>query len=247
MILLRVHLLRGMMIMVPALVTTHGGQNPELVLVDSQVIANAPTRTFLSGIGDALATWIEVRACVEAQAPNLAGGTSTMAAQAIAKLGFDIILEHGEAAVRDVNCNVVTPAVEKVIEANILLSGLGFESGGCATAHMIGNILPSFKECHGLMHGEEVAFGVVVQLCLESNRSKEEIEHVIDFLIAVGLPVTLKDLNLEGVTRDSLQVIGDTCAGEESLCQNHTFAVTADDVIDAIYAADALGNSRKNK
>jgi len=36
-------------------------------------------------------------------------------------------------------------------------------------------------------------------------------------------------------------VIGDACAAEGSLCENHTFAVTADDVVDAIYAADALG------
>jgi len=223
------------------------GKNPELVLVDSQVIANAPSRTFVAGMGDALATWVEARACAEGDSPNLAGGTTTLAAQAIAKLGFDLLLEHGEAALRSVECNAVTPAVEKVIEANILLSGLGFESGGCATAHMIGNMLPSLPDTHGMMHGEDVAFGIVVQLCLEANRSTVEIHSIVNFLIAIGLPVTLAELGLKEVSREQLKMIGDACAAEGSLCENHTFSVTSDSIIDAIYAADALGSYLLNK
>ena len=70
-----------------------------------------------------------------------------MAAMAIARLCFDTLLEHGLEAKRDVEHKVVTPAVEKVVEANVLLSGLGFESGGLATAHMIGNLLSNVPEC----------------------------------------------------------------------------------------------------
>ena len=76
-------------------------------------------------------------------------------------------------AKRNVELKVVTPAVEKVIEANVLLSGLGFESGGLATAHMIGNLLSNEPECKRLMHGEKVGFGIVAQLCLDDEMPVE--------------------------------------------------------------------------
>jgi len=222
------------------------GVNPDLVLVDSQVIANAPVAAFVAGMGDGLGTWVEVDACVKGQAGNLAGGRSTMAATAIAKLCYDVLMEHGVAARKDVEQNTVTPAVEKVIEANVLMSGLGFESGGVATAHMIANCLPSFPECHHLMHGHEVGFGVISQLCLDKDFDVDQRNIIVDFEIAIGLPVTFADIGLEGIDRSRLQSIGDICGGEGSLCHNHPFDVTPDDVIDAMIAADALGQERKN-
>jgi len=219
--------------------------NPDLVLVDSEVIAKAPVRTLVAGMGDALATWIEARVALETGAGNLAGGVSTMAAMAIAKLGYDVLMEHGLQAKLAAQAGVLTPSVEKVIEANILHSGLGFESGGLATAHMIANCLPSFPECHHLMHGEEVAFGVICQLSLDSAVAMDEVYEAVDFEIEVGLPVTFAELNLEGVTRSRLKSIGDVCASEGSLCQSHSFKVTSEAVVDAIIAADALGRKRK--
>jgi len=221
------------------------GRNPDLVLVDTQVIADGPVAAFVAGMGDALGTWIEAEACLKTRSGNLAGGIATMAAMAIARLSYDVLMAHGVAAKRAVELNVVTPPVEKVVEANVLLSGLGFESGGVATAHMIANCLPSFPECHHLMHGHEVGFGVISQLCLDEDAEAAEVHRIVDFEVAVGLPVTFAELGLEGVTRDRLQAIGETCASEGSLCRNHPFEVTADSVIDAMIAADALGTERK--
>ncbi len=222
------------------------GVNPNLVLVDSQVIANGPVAAFVAGIGDGLGTWVEADACYSVRGGNLAGGRSTMSAMAIARLCYDVLMDHGVDARRDVEKNLVTPSVEKVIEANVLMSGLGFESGGVATAHMIANCLPSFPECHNLMHGHEVGFGVISQLCLDDDFDVEERNAIVDFEIAVGLPVTFADIGLEGVDRSRLQMIGDICAGEGSLCQNHPFPVTADDIINAMIAADSLGQERKD-
>ena len=221
------------------------GRNPDLVLVDTRVIARGPLDAFVAGMGDALGTWVEADACFQVRGPNLAGGTSTMAAMAIATLCYDVLMEHGLDAKRAVERNVVTPAVEKVVEANVLLSGLGFESGGVATAHMIANCLPSFPECHHLMHGHEVGFGVISQLCLDDDVDVDERDAIVDFEIAVGLPVTFADLGLAGVQRDRLMTIGEICAGEGSLCENHPFPVTADSIVDAMIAADALGTARK--
>jgi len=221
------------------------GRNPDLVLVDTRVIANGPVRAFVAGMGDALATWIEARVCLQTRSANLAGGVSTQAAMALAQLGYDILLEYGIEAKRAVEAKVVTPAVEKVVEANVLLSGLGFESGGVATAHMIANCLPSLPECHALMHGQEVGFGIISQLCLEEDVEVEEIYRIVDFEIAIGLPVTFADLGLAGVKRQRLEDIGKICAGAGSLCHYHPFKVTPESIIDAMIAADALGAARK--
>lgn len=170
-----------------------------------------------------------------------------MAAIALAQLAFTTLFEHGLDARRDVELSIVTPAVEKVVEANVLLSGLGFESGGLATAHMVANLLSNVPECQakGLMHGEKVGFGVITQLCLEDDIDADDKHAIVDFEIQIGLPVTFAELNLEGVTRDRLQTIGDACAGEGSLCHNHPFEITAADVVDAMISADALGRRRK--
>ena len=221
--------------------------NPDIVLVDTQVIANGPVRAFVAGMGDALSTWVEAEAAFKSRAMNIAGGRPTMAAMTLARLCFETLLEHGLDAKRDVELHVVTPAVEKVIEANVLLSGLGFESGGLATAHMIGNLLSNVPECQkrGLMHGEKVAFGIVTQLCLDDEMDADEKAVIVDFQIEIGLPVTFSQLNLEGVTRERLQAIGEACAGPGSLCHNHPFEVTATDIVDAMFAADALGRHRQ--
>ena len=219
--------------------------NPNVVLVDSEVIVQAPVRTFVAGIGDALSTWVEAEAAQKTRALNLAGGVSTMAAMALARLCFETLLEYGVEAKRAVAQKVLTPPVEKVIEANVLLSGIGFESGGLATAHMIANALPNFPECKKFMHGEKVGFGVISQLCLDDEKSFEEIHAIVDFEIAVGLPVTFAELNLAGIGRDRLKFIGDICASKGSLCESHPFEVTSDSIVDAMIAADALGRHRK--
>jgi len=219
--------------------------NPDVILVDTEVIAAGPVRAFVAGMGDALSTWIEAAAAYKSRTQNIAGGLPTMAALAIAELCYRTLLEHGLDAKRAVEQHVVTPAVEKVVEANVLLSGLGFESGGLATAHMVGNLLSNVPECKDLMHGEKVGFGIVTQLCLDDDVDVDEVYAVVDFAIEIGLPVTLADVNLEGVPRDRLREIGDLCAGEGSLCHNHPFEVTSQAVVDAMIAADALGRERK--
>jgi glycerol dehydrogenase len=95
------------------------------------------------------------------------------------------------------------------------------------------------------MHGEEVAFGLISQLCLEEDMPIDEVYRIVDFEIAVGLPVTFEEIGLKGATRATLQPIGAICGGPGSLCENHPFRITSDSVIDAMIAADALGRVRK--
>ena len=197
-------------------------------------------------MGDALATWPEASAAFSKRAISCTGGTQTLTAIAMAKLGFETIMEYGLQAKAAVENQVVTPAVEKVIEANILLSGVGWESGGLATAHAIANSLPMIHETHGLLHGEKVAFGLVTQLCLEQDWQVDRIYEVVDFLIQVGLPVTLADMNMQDVSRERFLDFAKSVSGEGSFVYNHPFPVLPTDIVDAIYAADSLGRRRQS-
>lgn len=221
--------------------------NPDLILVDTEVIAQAPVRFLVAGMGDALATWPEARAAFSKRAVSCAGGTPTMTAMAMARLCFDTILEYGIEAKTAVERGVATPAVEKVVEANILLSGVGWESGGLATAHAIANSLPAIHETHGLMHGEKVAFGLMTQLCLEQEMQTAEVYRIADFLTAVGLPTTFAAMKMQDVSKERLLTFAESVSGEGSFVHNHPFAVSAGDIVDAMIAADALGKNRKKE
>ncbi|MDR2171604.1 MAG: glycerol dehydrogenase [Planctomycetaceae bacterium] len=219
--------------------------NPDVIIADTEVIAKAPVRFFVAGMGDALATWFEAATCFSRRAVACTGGVQTLTAMAMAQLCYDTILEFGLEAKAAVERQVATAAVDKVIEANILLSGVGWESGGLATAHAIANSLPLIHETHGLLHGEKVSFGLITQLCLDQDLSIDEIYDVVDFQISVGLPVTLSDMNMSEVSRDRLLDFAKAVSGEGSFVHNHPFEVTPADIVDAMFAADSLGTRRK--
>lgn len=214
--------------------------NPNLVLMDTEVIAKSPVRLTVAGMGDALATYFEARACAASGARNCAGGQVTGAALALAKLCFDTLMEEGVKAKLALEAGACTEAVEKIIEANTLLSGLGFESGGLAGAHAVHNGLTVLEECHGMYHGEKVAFGTIVQLVLE-NVPAEELEEIIDFCIEVGLPVTLKQLGAEHITEEQILAVAEAACGENDTLHNMPFEVTPRTAAAAIKAADAYG------
>ena len=220
-------------------------RNPDLVLVDTEVIVKAPVRWLISGIGDGLATWFEAEAAYKGRRVALAGGVATQAALTIARLCYDTLLDFGLDAVRDCAEHVVTPAVDRVIEANTLLSGLGFESAGVASAHAVGNGLTEFEECKSYSHGEKVAFGVATQLCLDEDIDPDERLAVFDFMVDVGLPVSLEDLGLGDISTQTLRDFAETLCAPEQITHNHVFTVTPFDMYSALVAADKLGRSRK--
>lgn len=214
--------------------------NPNLVLVDTAIIAKAPVRFLVAGMGDALSTWIEARACAKSFAKNASHGHSTMAANAIAKLCYETLFEDSLKAKAACEAGVVTMALENIIEANILLSGLGFESSGLAACHSIHNGLTVLEETHKFFHGEKVAFGVIVQLVLE-NAPQEELDRTIKYCQSVGLPTCLADLGVTEVTAEKVMKVAIGATAEGETIHNMPFPVTADMVCAAILAADKLG------
>jgi len=215
--------------------------NPDIVLVDTQVVANAPARLLVAGIGDALATWFEARASASANATAMAGGQATITALAIAETCYRTLLAEGFKAKTAVERNVVTEAVERIVEANTYLSGIGFESGGLAAAHSIHNGLTAVADTHSIYHGEKVSFGVLVQLVLE-NASLEEVETVCGFCAELGLPITLAELNITTDIEKKARIVANAACAMGETIHNMPFEVSPDLVYAAILAADALGS-----
>ncbi len=216
-------------------------KNPDLVLVDTVVIAQAPPRLLVAGMGDALATWFEADTVITARKRNQVGGGTTISARALARLCYETLLNDGEMALKSVRKNVVTPALERLIEANTLLSGLGFESGGLAVAHSIHNGLTTLPETHHYLHGEKVAFGLLVQLVCEGKPSSV-IDEVLRFSTSVGLPVSLEQVGVTDSARARLQGVAERSCAPGETAHNEPFDVDADLLLDAIIAADAIGS-----
>jgi len=211
-----------------------------IVLVDTGIIARAPKRFLVAGIGDALATKFEAEQCYASGAMNFFKARPCQAALVMADSCYQLIREYGISALKAVGGGIVTEALERVIEANILLSGLGFESGGVAAAHAINQGFTLIEELHSSLHGENVAFGLLAQFFLE-NRSKGFLREMIRFYDSLGLPRTLRQLGMKEVTEEKLFIIARHACRENSYIYNMTVEIDVDKVAKAILAADTLG------
>ena len=113
--------------------------NPDAVMVDTTVIANAPVKFLIAGMGAALGTYFEGRASIRTESASLEGTGITRAGQARARLCYDTLREYGKQAVEACKVHAVTPALENIIEANVYLSGVGADNVNCAAAHSFYN------------------------------------------------------------------------------------------------------------
>lgn len=233
-------------------------QSPSVILIDTTVIANAPTRFLVSGMGDALSTYFEARATSASYSRVNAGlpcgvreelcppAVGTNAALALAKLCYETLLADGRKAKAACDCNQVTKSLENIIETNILLSGLGFESAGLGGAHAIHDGLTILEGTHKYFHGEKVAFGTIAQLVLE-DAPEEELNTVLDFCLDLGLPVCLADIGVDEITPEELMAVAEkSCIPEESI-HAMPFPVSPQDVAAAIVAADRIGSDYKRR
>ncbi len=220
-------------------------KNPNVVLVDTQIIAQAPVRFMIAGIGDALSTWFEAESCRQNYAGNMTGDLGSATAYHLARFCYDTIREFGVAAVVACREGVVTPPLERVVEANTLLSGLGFESGGLAACHAIHNGLTQLHATHDYWHGEKVAIGVVGELFL-TDKPTALIDEVYTFCEAVELPTTLAEIGLEGVSDEDLMVVAEAACAEGETIWNEPIPVSPERVFAALRAADAEGRRRKS-
>ena len=220
-------------------------RHPLAVIVDSKVIAEAPARFLACGIGDAFSKFFEVYDCYRSGANNCVvkpePGYTTLTAANLSKLLYETLRTWGVEAMDSVEMNAVTPPLEAIIEANILLSGLAFESGGLSVAHAVYDGLTVVEEkMHPYQfHGELVHFGTCTQVVLEGY-PKDIIFEVFKFGHEVGLPETFEEIGLKGISDEDLWKVAEATA-KDPMIKNVFYEIDAEKVFFAMKGADAIG------
>ena len=225
--------------------------NPAMVFVDTEVIAKAPTEQLVYGMGDALATYFEADISYRTATPTLAGGLCSRTARMVAQLAFDTLMQYGVQAKTEVESNVAGPALEAVVETNILLSGLGYENGGLSAAHAIAlcytRIYHLFEK-HPT-HGQFVAFSTLTQLMME-ERNQEFLDKIYGFCKSIGLPITFEQLGASNMTDDALKMVAEDASKSVLILSMPKANSTPDeegryydpdDIFNCLKAADAYG------
>lgn len=217
-------------------------RNPDAVLVDTSIVAQAPARFFAAGLGDALSKKFEAEQCHLAGGNNFFGTPSLPTARLLARECYGTIIEFGQAALARVT-STQTPdeAVERVVEATVLLSGLGFESGGLSLAHALTRGFTAHPAMARMLHGELVAFGAIAQLVAEGRDDAEVAEHT-RFVASLGLPVCWADLCAPDIDQaDIAEIARHTCAAP--YIGNLRPKADAARVAWALERADAIGRT----
>jgi glycerol dehydrogenase len=214
--------------------------SPALVIVDTGIVAEASERYLVAGMGDAMATWYEARVCIDnPQGFTPIGARPTLAACALGEICAHTLYDQGMAAASAVANQQVDEALEMVVEANTLLSGLGFESGGIAAAHGIAQGYPAVARVHAnYHHGEMVGMGLLAQLVMDSK--PDEAEKAATFFARVGLPVHLGQLSMGPQDDADLDLVAEIATGFP-LTHNMPLEVTPNVVKTAIVNAHQLG------
>jgi len=223
-------------------------KNPDCVIMDTSIVAKSPAKFLVAGMGDAVAGFWETDTFARSgKTKSFSGGqVPTLAVLALSRLCYQTLLESGYQAKLAVEKQVVTPALEAIVEAITLHSGLDSENGGHAGAHSIHNGLTALPATRGKLHGEKVAFGLLAQLVLE-GRTSAEIREVQDFCFSIGLPISLSELNLPDPTPEEIRLVAETAVAEGETIHATWIPVTAAMVEAAILTADALGSEYRKR
>ncbi|MBR5470564.1 MAG: iron-containing alcohol dehydrogenase [Oscillibacter sp.] len=219
-------------------------KNPDYVVVDTNITIQAPPHMLISGIGDALATYVEARASFANNNVNYVGGGGyrpTLLSMNIAKLCFDVLMEKGRAAMLAAKNHLRTPAYEDVVEATALLSGLGFENTSVSMAHGLDAGFESLPI--RVLHGTGVGYCTLVQLIVENDL--ELFEQVFDFCKDVGMPVSTYQLGLTDENRmECINILVDSVHGKRWSVSNLPVHVSRDTLLNAILYLDAYAAER---
>lgn len=211
---------------------------PHHCFLGSQILAQAPECYLRAGMGDALAKHFE---CVMAST-GLQLNHSSGLGREISRMCVGPVLEYGLSALEDVRCGKVSEALEQIILANVVSTGLVSllvdESYNGAVAHSLFygfTILPGFEE-HNI-HGDVVGYSVLVQLALEQKQ--EQLKEIYTFVKACGMPVCLKDMGV-ATERQLLQpVLEETLRGPDMKVL--PYPVTDDMLFEAMQSLEEYG------
>ena len=208
-------------------------RNPEVVVCDTRIVAEAPARFLRYGMGDAFATRFEAEATARSGAETPAGGPPTEAGLRFARGCFETLSRYGTGALAAAGRDAVTPAFERVVEANVLASGIGFESGGLGAAHAFHKGFSSVGADGA--HGSLVGLGTVAQLVLEGD--PDRLDEGLALARELSLAPTLSEVGVDG---EEVDRVADRACRDDTTMSNEPMEVTPEAAADALRTADEL-------
>lgn len=216
-------------------------KNADLVLVDCEVIAHAPSRFLSAGMADSLAKWYEGRTTSRGKE----GDSSTALALNLSKYVKEVVQKEGPRAKQDVEKGRCSPEVEKIIHANILITGIIGQVGGknfrSAGAHALNYALCGISAARHTLHGEKVAVGILMQFMLEGKNEKD-ILRLACLYRKIGLPCSLEELGVYLSSRD-LEKVCQKFLRPGSSVYNLPFSVNEDSFKKALLEINSLVKS----
>lgn len=212
----------------------HLPRNPDFVIVDTEILLKAPRALFAAGIGDALAKYFEARACAAVNGRNMFQSAPTITALAVATQCLETLLSKGASALDDLGGGSPTKAFEDVVEATILMAGLGFENGGLSVAHALTRGLSRLEGATHAPHGFQVTYGLLVQLALEDVPVDRRMASLIRY---AGLPTSLQDMLGRPATEADLAIIANGSIDVPHM-RNFPHEITADALIHAMASVE---------
>ncbi|WP_099238001.1 iron-containing alcohol dehydrogenase family protein [Synechococcus sp. BDU 130192] len=218
-------------------------QCPNLLILDYDLVRTAPQQTLIAGIGDAIAKWYEASVS-SGHSPQ----TLTIAAVQEARILRDLLFQKSSQAIADVH----SPEWQEVVDATVLLAGVigGLGGANCRTvaAHAVHNGLTHLPAAHGILHGEKVAYGILVQLRLEEICQKSQLaetarQQLLQFYRDIGLPKSLADLGLNTMTLAELRQVAEITCQPQSDIHRLPFTVNPDQLMAAMVSTEATRES----
>lgn len=214
-------------------------QCPNLLVLDYGLIQTAPTRTLVAGIGDALAKWYEASV-----SSGHSDRTLLIAAVQQARVLRDILFQKSQAALAEPGGH----AWREVVDATVLMAGVigGLGGAQCRTvaAHAVHNGLTHLTASHGTLHGEKVAYGILVQLRLEEILQGNQLaasarQQLLKFYTEIGLPCSLADLGMGQISLAELQQAAELACGPNSDIHRLPFKVDPTQLMAAMVSTTA--------
>ncbi len=200
--------------------------NPDLVLIDTKLVANAPVQFLVAGIGDALATWVEARAAKRAKRRHDGGRAADETGVALAELSWDATAhENALQAIESVKAKVVTPALEKVVEAKhpALRPRVRVRR---ARRRARDPQRPHRGAAGARPRPRQRSTSARSRSSCSRARRADEIEDFVVFTTEVGLPNTLTEIGLSVDDRDVLRAVAEAACAEGETIHNMPFPVT---------------------
>lgn len=218
--------------------------SPRYVLVDTSLIAQAPRQFLLAGIADALTKKFEAEQCFKSGGVNMFGARPALSGLVLARECYQVIRQYAEPALAQAGTGEVTVEFDHLVEAVLLMSGLGFESGGLSIAHAMTRGLSKIPGAQQQVHGWQVAYGLLVQLVLE-DRDAELMGDMLRFYQRIGLPRNLAELGVVTVDDSVLMHIAEPTLNAphaRNFASVSGAALTCSDLIGAMRALEGLSH-----